>query len=117
MSKDFGGWLKYKHGECSKKYNKLDEKHRTNQITDNEWSDSVRKCEIQLTDLYKTLKTVLMIETWSGNYECMIREMELREHNRPHGTTDMRLEAKERCILKCSIVLYEQYLQKKIYIN
>ena len=52
-----------------------------------------------------------MIENWSGNYECMIYEMELREHNRP---LDMEYDiSKERCILKCSIALYEQYRLKK----
>ena len=109
--KDYKEWLKYKHDICSRNGKKQEAKWRNNEITTEEYCESVNKYPLQLMDLYQTLKNVYMIENWSGNYECMIYEMELREHNRP---LDMEYDiSMERCILKCSIVLYEQYLQKK----
>jgi len=112
--KDFESWLKYKHDICSRNEKKQEAKKLNNEITARECYESVSKYSLKLMDLYQTLKNEYMIENWSGNYECMIYEMELREHYSPlYMEYDKSMV---RCILKCSIVLYEQYLQKrKIY--
>ena len=106
MSKDFKGWLKYKHDRCKSNYRKQYVRRESREITVDQYCDNVNKYEPPLMDIQETLITVPSFP-WNGSFNDMkycITNTDIQDR----GSKEDIIQ-----LIACSHILFEQYKLKK----